>query len=113
MNGIQLGFNNEYSEIAPTIEEVQFLSGYAILEFGAPWCPHCQLGEPVVQQALEELPPQLHIKIFDGKGRKLGRLFSVKLWPTLILLKDGNEVDRVVRPTTVEDVRKLTALIEE
>ena len=112
MSGSQLGFNHEYSEIAPTIEEVQVLSGYAILEFGAPWCPHCQAGEEVVQQALEEIAPQLHIKIFDGKGKKLGRLFTVKLWPTLILLQDGTEVDRIVRPTTVEDVRKLTALID-
>ncbi|WP_119011518.1 thioredoxin family protein [Vibrio superstes] len=113
MNGIQLGFNHEYSEIAPTIEEVQFLSGYALLEFGAPWCPHCQTGEVVIQQVLEEIAPQLHIKIFDGKGRKLGRLFSVKLWPTLILLKEGREVERVVRPTSIDDVRKLTALIEQ
>ncbi|MEZ9976072.1 thioredoxin family protein [Vibrio breoganii] len=113
MNGIQLGYNHEYSEIAPTIEEVRFLSGYALLEFGAPWCPHCQTGKIVIQQALDEISPQLHIKIFDGKGKKLGRLFSVKLWPTLILLKEGQEVDRIVRPTSVDDVRMLTALIDE
>ncbi|MEZ9925670.1 thioredoxin family protein [Vibrio breoganii] len=113
MNGIQLGYNHEYSEIAPTIEEVRFLSGYALLEFGAPWCLHCQTGEIVIQQALDEISPQLHIKIFDGKGKKLGRLFSVKLWPTLILLKEGQEVDRIVRPTSVDDVRMLTALIDE
>ncbi|MFS1983060.1 thioredoxin family protein [Vibrio breoganii] len=113
MNAIQLGFNQEYSEIAPTIEEVQFLSGYALMEFGAPWCPHCQAGEVVIKQALEEISPQLHIKIFDGKGKKLGRFFSVKLWPTLILLHDGEEVDRIVRPTTVDEVRRLTSLISD
>jgi thioredoxin 1 len=40
-----------------------------------------------------------HVKIGDGKGKPLGRSFTVKLWPTLIVLKDGREVARVVRPT--------------
>lgn len=40
-----------------------------------------------------------HIKVEDGKGRRLGRTYGVKLWPTMIFLKDGTEVARVVRPT--------------
>jgi len=55
-----------------------------------------------------ELP---HIKIADGKGKKLGRIFRVKLWPTLILLKDGQEVTRLVRPTSITDMRELLAVI--
>ena len=39
-----------------------------------------------------------HIKVEDGPGRKLGRSFKVKLWPTVVVLKDGQEVARVVRP---------------
>lgn len=35
----------------------------------------------------------------DGSGRPLGRSFRVKLWPTLVFLKDGKEIERVVRPT--------------
>jgi thioredoxin 1 len=39
------------------------------------------------------------LKIEDGPGRPLGRSFKVKLWPTLIFLRDGVEVARVVRPS--------------
>ncbi|WP_245652180.1 thioredoxin family protein [Methylophaga muralis] len=48
-----------------------------------------------------------HIKIYDGKGKRLGRAFKVKLWPTLILLHDGTEVDRLVRPLRSDEVRQL------
>jgi thioredoxin 1 len=34
----------------------------------------------------------------------LGRSFTVKLWPTLIFLKDGQEVARVVRPTEPTEI---------
>jgi len=32
--------------------------------------------------------------------------FRVKLWPTLIFLRDGLEVDRLVRPTDASGIRK-------
>ena len=40
-----------------------------------------------------------HLKIEDGRGKPLGRSFRVKLWPTLVFLRDGEEVARLVRPT--------------
>jgi len=44
------------------------------------------------------------VKVEDGKGRRLGRTFGVKLWPTLIFLKDGEEIARVVRPEDSSDI---------
>ncbi len=51
----------------------------------------------------------IHIKIEDGRGKPLGRSFRVKLWPTLVLLQDGVEVARVVRPVAAEQVERLLA----
>ena len=48
-----------------------------------------------------------HVKVEDGPGRPLGRHFRVKLWPTLILLQDGQEIARTVRPTQAEAVQTL------
>ena len=45
-----------------------------------------------------------HIKVEDGPGQPLGRSYKVKLWPTLVVLKNGQEVARVVRPTTQAEV---------
>jgi len=45
-----------------------------------------------------------HLKIEDGPGRPLGRSFRVKLWPTLVFLRDGVEVARVVRPADAKQI---------
>lgn len=103
------GFNADYSEDAPTFEQVSGLVGDVILEFGAPWCKHCQAALPAVQEVLTEHSELPHIKLYDGKGKPLGRAFNVKLWPTLILLRDGKEVDRLVRPLGVDEVRQLVS----
>lgn len=111
MKAERKGFNPEYSEDAPTPDEIHALPGPAILEFGAPWCGHCQVARPAVEQALAEHPQLPHIKVYDGKGKTLGRAFRVKLWPTLIMLVDGEEKSRVVRPTTAEEIRKVLSSI--
>lgn len=50
-------------------------------------------------------------KIEDGSGRRLGRSFGVKLWPTLVFLKDGAEVARLVRPQSAAEVADALARI--
>ena len=82
------------------------MSGAAVLEFGTDWCGYCRAAEDIVQQALAENPSILHLKIEDGPGRHLGRSFKIKLWPTLIFLKDGKELGRAVRPTGVDELRR-------
>lgn len=69
-----------------------------MLEFGTDWCGHCQAAQPIIAASLQAHPGICHLRIEDGKGRPLGRAFRVKLWPTLIFLRDGAEIARVVRP---------------
>lgn len=103
----QFGFNPEYAEEAPTLDEINSLKGVAVLEFGAPWCGHCQASHDSVKETMQSYPDMAHIKVFDGKGKRLGRQFGVKLWPTLIVLKDGQEESRIVRFKTSDAVREL------
>jgi thioredoxin 1 len=51
------------------------------------------------------------MKIEDGPGRPLGRSFRIKLWPTLVLLQDGVEVARSVRPDQAAEVETLFATL--
>ena len=53
-----------------------------------------------------------HLKIEDGRGRPLGRSFGVKLWPTLVLLRDGQERARVVRPLSRADLAPIAGAME-
>ena len=95
-----------YAVDAPERAEIDALSGPLLLEFGVDWCPHCQGAQPAIEAALRGHPALRHVKIEDGPGRPLGRSFRVKLWPTLIVLRDGREVARVVRPTATDDLRE-------
>lgn len=89
---------------APTRVEVDALHGLTLLEFGTDWCGHCRAAQAPVSEALAQQPQWQHLKVEDGPGRALGRSYRVKLWPTLLVLRDGQEVARVVRPTHVQDV---------
>ena len=87
-----------YARTEPSRADVGALSGTTVLEFGAPWCGICAAAQPSIAAALSHHPDVRHLKIEDGPGRPLGRSFRVKLWPTLVFLRDGQEVERLVRP---------------
>ena len=91
-------YNPTYAVDAPERAEIDALPGLALLEFGVDWCPHCQGAQPAIEDALRDHAELPHIKIEDGPGRRLGRFFRVKRWPTLVLLQDGQEISRAVRP---------------
>ncbi len=95
----------EYDENQPERAEIDALPGATVLEFGSNWCGWCAAAEPLVESALAEAKDVRHLKVQDGSGRPLGRSFRVKLWPTLVFLKDGQELGRVVRPASEEQIR--------
>lgn len=87
-----------------TRDEIENIRGPMLLEFGAEWCGFCQRAQPLIKSALAKHSDVRHIKIEDGKGKRLGRQFGVKLWPSLIFLQDGKEVGRIVRPRDTETI---------
>jgi len=89
---------------APARAEVDALQGLTLLEFGTDWCGHCSAAQPALAEVLPKHPKWRHLKVEDGPGRPLGRSYRVKLWPTLVLLRDGQEVARLVRPTQAADI---------
>ncbi|MDP3639126.1 MAG: thioredoxin family protein [Azonexus sp.] len=93
------------STVEPRRDEIDALSEPSVIEFGATWCGHCQGAQAIIGEALAAYPQVRHRKVEDGPGRPLGRSFSVKLWPTLIFLKQGKEVARLVRPSDVQLIR--------
>jgi thioredoxin 1 len=91
----------QYSTNEPSRAEVDAFTGPAVVEFGSNTCGYCMRAQPLIEEAFAKHAGMRHIKVEDGKGRPLGRSFRVKLWPTLVFLKNGVEIGRVVRPTDV------------
>ncbi|MBB1512787.1 thioredoxin family protein [Tessaracoccus sp. MC1627] len=94
-----------YSTTQPTRAEIDQMDGLTVLQFGTNWCGYCRAAERVIELILAAVPQVRRIKAEDGRGRPLGRSYHVKLWPTLIFLRDGKEVARVVRPESRQAVQ--------
>lgn len=95
-----------YVEEQPDRAAVDALSGGTVLVFGTNWCGYCQNAHVLIEAALADHPDLRVIRAEDGPGRPLGRSFGIKLWPTVVVLRDGVETARVVRPTSADSVRE-------
>lgn len=95
-------FDPTYHEDQPTRDEIDQTSGLMLLEFGANWCGHCQAISAAVKDATDSRPEIQHVRIADARGKPLGRSFRVKLWPTLVFMRDGQVINQLVRPTPAE-----------
>ena len=101
-----------YTSVQPARAEVEALEGPAVLEFGTSWCGVCSRTRPLIDAALAHHPEVRHYMIEDGPGRPLGRSFGVRLWPTLVFLRDGREVARLVRPGNATAIAGALAQID-
>jgi len=107
-----MALSTVYAQSEPKRAEVDALEGPTLLEFGNAWCGHCRAAQPLLAAALRDHPHIRHLKIADASGRRLGRSFRVKLWPTFIFIKDGKELARLVRPRDETALRQALARID-
>lgn len=104
--------NTDYPETEPSRAEIDALAGPAVVEFGARWCGYCRAAQPLIADAFASHPQVRHLKVEDGSGLPLGRSFAVKLWPTLVFLRNGQEVARLVRPSSSGPIRQALQQID-
>lgn len=100
-----MGFNATYGEAEPSRASVDAMPGAVVLEFGNAWCGHCRGAQALIADAFAGHVDVGHVKVADASGKRLGRSFGVKLWPTLVFLRDGQEVARAVRPGSAQEIR--------
>lgn len=68
-----------------------------LVDFWAAWCAPCRIMGPVLNDVAQELQGQARVgKVNIEQYQSLAQKFKVRSIPTLILLKDGNEINRFV-----------------
>lgn len=80
--------------------------GYALVDFYADWCGPCKMLGPVLEQLDQEYAENLNIvKVDVDVEQGLARRFGVQSIPTLILFKDGKQLDMMMgfRPKPMFD----------
>ncbi len=106
-----MAYSDSLTDPEPQRAQVDAWPGPVVLEFGTAWCGFCRGAQPLIAAAFAGHAGVRHIKVEDGSGRRLGRSFGIKLWPTLVFLRDGRELGRVVRPAREADIARALALI--
>lgn len=102
-----------YQDAQPERQQVDATSGPLVLDFGNNWCGYCQAAQPLIAAAFGPYPEVAHLRLADAREKPLGRSFTVKLWPTLVFLRDGKEIARVVRPHDSREMATALAQITQ
>ncbi len=75
-------------------EEVLDSKEVVLLDFWASWCGPCQMLSPVIDEVAEELSNVKVGKINVDEQEELARKYGIMTIPTLVVIKDGVEINR-------------------
>lgn len=80
--------------------------GICAVKFGAAWCGPCQMMEPLLQKMKNEFSGINYISVDIDDKPQLAKTYRIRSLPTVILLKEGQEVTRLVGAVKTEPLRK-------
>lgn len=75
-----------------------------LVDFWAVWCGPCQMMAPILHELEAEMPDVQIGKVNVDEQMDLARQFRVVSIPTLIIFKNGQEVQRMVGVTSKEEL---------
>ena len=79
-----------------------------IADYFAEWCGPCKVMEPVMEAIAKEYAGRVMIEKIDvDREQEKASSFGIQSIPTLVFMKDGKEVDRVVGAQSKDSIERL------
>ncbi len=96
------------------MKEVRNSDVPVLLDFSATWCGPCQMLAPTIQQVADESGGRYKVCTADvDQAPGLVQQFRIMSVPTLVLLRDGQEADRLVGGQSKEQILAALEALEE
>ena len=81
--------------------------GVTLVDFYAIWCGPCRMLSPIIEDVAKHFEGKAKIgKVDIDSEQKIAALFQVTSVPTLILFKDGKEINRLIGLRDMEAIKE-------
>lgn len=84
--------------------EVRSSDGIKVVDFFATWCGPCKMLAPVFDEVSLDIEDAEFLKVDIDQSLDIAREYQVSTVPTIIIFKEGQEVERLVGFKTKQEL---------
>lgn len=92
--------NNFQQEVLNSQEPV-------LVDFWAPWCSHCRVLNPILEEFAQEAEGVRIGKVNIDEEPELAKQYGIMSIPTVLYIKDGSVVEKKVAPQDPEELEDM------